>query len=301
MTTSFKALLAGSALVATSLFASGSVLAGDKLKVVASFSILGDMVSRVGGNLVEVTTIVGPNADTHVYEPKPSDASALSGTQIFIVNGLGFEGWMERLVESTGFKGETVVASNGITLRTMMEDGAEEADPHGWQNLANGLVYVKNITDGLCKVDAADCDAFKKNAEAYSAEISALDADVKAKIAAVPEDKRKVITTHDAFGYFGAAYGVAFLAPEGMSTESEASAADVAKLIDQIKKDGITALFVENMSDPRLIEQIGKETGVKLGGSLFADALSETAEGGGTYLDMFKHNISLLAPAMAGS
>jgi len=302
MTLSLKSLLTGSAIIVTCIFAPGSAaLAADKVKAVASFSILGDMVSRVGGNLVEVTTIVGPNADTHVYEPKPADATALAGTQIFFVNGLGFEGWMERLVESTGFKGATVVTSDGIRSRTMMEDGAEEADPHAWQNLANGLLYVKNIADGLCKVDAADCDTFKKNADAYSAEITALDVEVKAQIAAVPEAKRKVITTHDAFGYFGAAYGVSFLAPEGMSTESEASAADVAKLIEQIKKDGVTALFVENMSDPRLIEQIGKETGVRLGGALFSDALSEKGEGGETYLDMFKHNISLLAPAMAGS
>jgi zinc/manganese transport system substrate-binding protein len=301
MSTPFKSLLAGTILVAIGTLAPATAFAAGKVKAVASFSILGDMVSNVGGDLVEVTTIVGPNADTHVYEPKPADATALAGTQIFFVNGLGFEGWMERLVESTGFKGETVVASTGITPRTMMEDGAEETDPHAWQNLANGLVYVKNIADGLCKVDAADCDTFRKNAEAYSAEITALDADVKAKIAAVPEAKRKVITTHDAFGYFGAAYGVTFMAPEGISTESEASAADVAKLIEQIRREGVTALFVENMSDPRLLEQIAKETGVKVSGSLYADALSEKGEGGGTYLDMFKHNISLLAPAMTGS
>ena len=301
MKISFKTLLVGSTIIAASVLAPLSAFAADKVKAVASFSILGDMVSRVGGDLVEVTTIVGPNADTHVYEPKPADAKALAGTQVFFVNGLGFEGWMERLVESTAFKGPTVIASQGITSRTMMEDGKEETDPHAWQNLSNGLVYVKNIAEGLCKVDTADCDTYKKNAETYSAEITALDAEVKSRIASVPEAKRKVITTHDAFGYFGAAYGVSFMAPEGMSTESEASAADVAKLIEQIKKDGVSALFVENMSDPRLIEQIGKETGVKVGGALYADALSEAGEGGATYLDMFKHNISLLAPAMSGS
>jgi zinc/manganese transport system substrate-binding protein len=299
---SFKSLLAGTVFVALgNLALAPTALAADKIKAVATFSILGDMVSNVGGDLVEVTTIVGPNVDTHVYEPNPGDATALTKGQIFFVNGLGFEGWMERLVESTGFKGETVVASTGITPRTMMEDNAEETDPHAWQNLSNGLVYVKNIADGLCKVDAADCDTFKKNAKAYSAQITALDAEVKAKIAAVPETKRKVITTHDAFGYFGAAYGVTFMAPEGVSTESEASAADVAKLIEQIRKEGVTALFIENMSDPRLLEQIAKETGVNVGGSLFSDALSKKGEGGETYLDMFKHNITLLAPAMIGS
>ena len=302
MTHVMKSLLLGSALIVTALSSlSATAFAAEKLKAVASFSILGDMVSRVGGDLIEVTTIVGPNSDTHIYEPKPADAKAVAATQIFFVNGLGFEGWMDRFVESTSYKGPKIVISEGVAPRKMDEDGTEITDPHAWQNLSNGLIYVKNIADGLCKVDAAGCDTFQKNAAAYSAEILALDADVKAKIAAVPEAKRQVITTHDAFGYFGAAYGVKFMAPEGMSTESEASAADVAKLIEQIKKDNVSALFVENMSDPRLLEQIAKETGVKVGGALYADALSEKSEPGSTYLDMFKHNISLLAPAMLGS
>lgn len=301
MTVSITSLAFASLAIAGLALASAPSFAQPKIKAVASFSILGDMVSRVGGDLVEVTTIVGPNADTHVYEPKPADATALASTQVFFVNGLGFEGWMDRLVEATGFKGETVIASTGITSRKMIEDGIEATDPHAWQSLANGLVYVKNIADGLCKADAADCDTYRRNAAAYAAEIADLDGEVKARIAAVPEAKRKVITTHDAFGYFGAAYGVTFLAPEGYSTESEASAADVAKLITQIKEDGVTALFIENMSDPRLISEIAQETGVKPGGALFADALSAKGEGGETYLDMFKHNIALLAPAMAGS
>jgi zinc/manganese transport system substrate-binding protein len=302
MTISLKSLTAASALIAVALLASSApTLAAEKLKAVATFSILGDMVSRVGGDHVEVTTIVGPNSDTHVYEPKPADAKSLAAAQVFFANGLGFEGWMERLVEATGFKGETVIASTGVKSRSMIEDGVQKTDPHAWQNLANGLLYVKNIADGLCKADPQDCDSFRRNAAAYVAEIADLDAEVKARIAAVPEAKRKVITTHDAFGYFGAAYGVTFMAPEGYSTEAEASAADVAKLINQIKADKVTALFVENMSDPRLIEQIAHETGVKAGGALFADALSEKGQGGETYLQMFRHNIALLAPAMAGS
>lgn len=302
MTLSLKSLTAASALIAVSMLAlSAPSLAAEKLKAVATFSILGDMVGRIGGDHVEVVTIVGPNSDTHVYEPKPADAKSLAAAQIFFANGLGFEGWMDRLVEATGFKGETVIASTGVKSRTMVEDGVEETDPHAWQNLSNGLLYVKNIADGLCQADPQDCDSFRRNAAAYAAEIADLDAEVKARIAAVPEEKRKVITTHDAFGYFGAAYGVTFMAPEGYSTESEASAADVAKLISQIKQDKVTALFIENMSDPRLIEQIAHETGVKAGGALFADALSEKGEGGETYLQMFKHNIALLAPAMAGS
>jgi len=275
-------------------------LAADKLKVTASFSILGDMVKRVGGDLVDVSTIVGPDADTHTYEPKPADVTGLVKSQVLIVNGLGFEGWMERLVQSSKFKGKVITASKGVVSRKMEDHGKEITDPHTWQNLSNGVIYVNNIAAGLCAADAKDCDTFKQNAASYTAELTALDADVKTQIGAVPQDKRLVITTHDAFGYFGAAYGVKFEAPEGFSTESEAAAGDVAKLITQIKSEHATALFFENMSDPRIIEQIARETGVKAGGTLFADALS-TEEGGSSYLEMFKHNIALLVPAMRGS
>ena len=280
-----------------------------EVNVVASFSILGDLVQQVGGEHVAVTTIVGPNADTHVYEPKPADAVALAGADLFIVNGLGFEGWMERLVEATGYTGQVVVVSDGIATHAMAEeehaheeDGHDhgETDPHAWQDLQNGIVYVKAIADALCSVDRASCADFTANAEAYSAKLAALDADIKARLAGVPVDKRKVITTHDAFGYFGTAYGVTFLAPEGISTDAEPSASDVARLIRQIKAEGVTALFVENMSDGRLVQQIGDETGVTLGGELYADALSEADGPAATYLDMFKHNADLLIPAMGG-
>lgn len=271
-----------------------------EVKAVASFSILGDMVRHVGGERVEVVTIVGPNADTHVYEPKPADAIAVASADIFLVNGLSFEGWMDRFVEATGYEGPLIVVSAGVKTHTMADDGKTVTDPHAWQSLANGLLYVDNIARGLCQADAAGCDTYKANAAAYEAEITALDGEVKAAIAALPESKRKVITTHDAFGYFGEAYGVKFLAPEGISTESEASAKDVGKLITQIRAEGVTALFVENMSDPRLIEQIAEETGVRVGGELYSDALSEPGGDAPDYLSMFRHNIALLVPAMEG-
>ncbi|WP_299747079.1 metal ABC transporter substrate-binding protein [Devosia sp.] len=271
-----------------------------EVKAVATFSILGDIVARVGGERVAVTTIVGPNADTHVYEPKPSDAVAVSQADVLFVNGLGFEGWLDRFVESTSFTGPVVVASEGVKTHTMDEDGAVVTDPHAWQSLKNGLLYVKNVAAGLCAVDADGCVTYEANATAYSAEITALDDQLIADIAAVPAAKRQVITTHDAFGYFGEEYGVKFLAPEGISTDSEASAADVAKLITQIKSDGVTALFIENMSDGRLVQQIADETGVTVGGELYADALSEADQGAASYIDMFKHNIGLLVPAMLG-
>lgn len=273
---------------------------GAEVNAVASFSILGDMVARVGGDRVAVTTIVGPNADTHVYEPKPSDAAAVAGADIFFVNGLGFEGWMDRFVQSTGYTGQLVVASDGVATHEMDEDGETVTDPHAWQSLSNGVLYVQNIAKGLCAADAAGCATYAANADAYAAELTTLDATVREQLEAVPPEQRKVITTHDAFGYFAEAYGVTFLAPEGISTDAEPSAADVAKLITQIKSEGVRALFVENMSDPRLVQQIADETGVTLGGELYADALSLPDGPAPTYLDMFRHNVGLLIPAMGG-
>lgn len=304
------------ALLATMTLAlmSGTTLAAP-IEVVASFSILGDMVQQVGGERVTVTTIVGPNADTHVYEPRPQDAAVLGKAQAFFVNGLGFEGWLDRLVEATAFTGKVVTVSDGVTAHDLAEDDHahghdEEADhaghhhdaidPHAWQDLGNALIYVGNIRAAMCEVDADGCPVYTANAEAYSTQIAALDAEVKAAIAAVPAAQRQVITTHDAFGYFASAYGVTFMAPEGISTDSEASAADVARLIDQVKQAGVKALFVENMSDPRLVQQIGAETGAVPGGSLYSDALSEAGQGAATYLDMFRHNVGLLVPALEG-
>lgn len=271
-----------------------------ELRAVASFSIFGDMVRQVGGDRVEVTTIVGPDADTHVYEPKPSDAAAVTKADLFFVNGLGFEGWMDRFVQATGYKGRLVTVTDGIRTHTMDEDGETVTDPHAWQSLANGIIYVENIARALCDADAAGCADYTANARAYEAKLSALDAEVKAEIAALPEARRKVITTHDAFLYFGEAYGVEFLAPVGISTDAEPSAADVARLILQIKSEDVRALFIENMSDGRLIQQIAAETGVKMGGELYADALSPAGGAAPTYLDMFRHNATLLVAAMRG-
>lgn len=291
--------LKAAVLAALAPIVAAPALASD-VHAVATFSILGDIVAQVGGDRVAITTIVGANGDAHVYEPKPADAVALSGADVLFVNGLGFEGWLDRLVGATNFAGPVVVASAGVNTRRMAEDGKEVNDPHAWQSLKNGLLYVQNVTAGLCAVDAAGCAFYRTNAAAYSAEITALDGQVRAAIATVPMAKRQVISTHDAFGYFGMEYGIKFLAPEGISTESEASAADVARLIEQIKTDNVSAVFIENMSDGRLVQRIADETGVRVDGALYADALSEPEQGAGTYLDMVRHNVDLLVPAMLG-
>ena len=282
---------------------SGASHAADKIKAVASFSILGDMVKQVGGDRVEVTTLVGPNGDAHVFSPTPADAKMLAGAQVFFVNGLGFEGWMERLEKASGFKGELVVASKGVKPLTMVEEesGGSEVvtDPHAWQSLANGKIYVANIRDGLIKADPAGKAVYEANAKKYLAAIDNEEKAVKDAIATLPPARRRIITSHDAFGYFANAYGLEIIAPEGVTTESEASAQDVAKIIRQIRAEHIPAVFIENVTDRRLLDQIARETGAKVGGVLYSDALSPPDGPAPTYLDMFRHNIGALTAALS--
>jgi zinc/manganese transport system substrate-binding protein len=295
-------LQAGLALALILGLAGGAEAAG-KVKAVASFSILADMVKQVGGDRVEVITLVGPDGDAHVYEPTPADAKNLAGANILFTNGLGFEGWMDRLEKSSGFKGKVVVASTGVEPRTMVEEegGKKETitDPHAWQSLANGKLYVANIRDGLIAVDPEGKATYEANANTYLDAIAKEETDVKAALAALPKERRKIITSHDAFGYFGAAYGLEVIAPEGVSTESEASAQDVAKIIRQIKAEKIPAVFMENITDHRLLDQIASETNAKIGGTLYTDALSPPDGPAGTYLDMFRNNIETLTAALA--
>ncbi len=285
----------------------------EPLKVVASFSILGDMVARVGGDMVAVRTLVGPDGDAHVYQPTPGDVQAVAGAGLVVVNGLGFEGWLNRLVGAAGYRGRIVTATAGITPQTMVEDEDEDGvsrpgrkvvmpqritDPHAWQDLRNGAIYARNIAEGLATADPTNAQAYRDRARTYIDEIKALDRWTRDTLEAIPADRRKVITGHDAFGYFANAYGVLFVAPVGISTEAEPTAADVARLIRQIRQEHIRALFVENMTDPRLIEQIGRETGIQPGGTLYADALSAASGPAPSYLIMFRHNVALLAAAM---
>ncbi|OGB47910.1 MAG: metal ABC transporter substrate-binding protein [Burkholderiales bacterium RIFCSPLOWO2_12_67_14] len=276
------------------------------VKAVASFSILGDLVRQVGGDRVAVEVLVGPGSDAHVFQPTPAQAKLVGQAQIVFSNGLGFEGWMSRLLGTAGYKGRHVVASRGIKPLHNEEAGEhkghghEEADPHAWQSVPNVMVYVGNIAKGLCEADASGCDSYQRNAATYNAELKALDTDIRAIWAAIPTTQRKVITSHDAFGYYASAYGVKFLAPQGVSTDSEASAKGVAQLVRQIKKEQIKALFVESISDPRLIAQIGRETGVKPAGELFSDSLSDARGPAPSYLTMMRFNTTALTQAVQG-
>lgn len=273
------------------------------IPVVASFSILGDMVQVIGGDAISVTTLVGPDSDAHGYQPTSNNLKAVSAAQIVFVNGLGFDSWIDKLANSAAYHGKIAVTTTGVTPRTMIEaeDGAQPetiTDPHAWQDLRNGLVYVDNIAATLSQALPNQAAAIQQRANTYKTQIKALDADVRARISAVSANKRIVITSHDAFGYFGAAYGVKFEAPYGLSTETEPSAKAIAKLIDQMRHAGVKTVFIENMTNPKLIEQLGKDAGATLGGTLYADALSPAGGTAPTYLSMFQHNLSQLLPAM---
>ncbi|NBB49040.1 zinc ABC transporter solute-binding protein [Rhizobium sp. CRIBSB] len=284
----------------TALYGS-TALAGEPIKVVASFTVLADVVAQVGGEHVAVSSLVGPNGDPHEFEPSPADAKALKAAKLTFISGEGLEGWMERLISASGYEGKPVVVSEGITLRSMDEDGKTVTDPHVWNSPENVKVWVDNIEAALAKADPEDASAFKANATDYKAKLDAMDAYANDKFATIPEANRKILTSHDAFGYLGRDYGVTFLSPLGLSTETEASAADIAQLIEQIKTEHVKSYFLENSNDPRLVQQIAKATGAESGGELYVESLSEKDGPAPTYEQMFRYNIDQLSAAMAKS
>jgi zinc/manganese transport system substrate-binding protein len=275
-------------------------LGQDRVIVVATFSILGDLVKNVGGDRVEVSTLVGPNGDVHVYLPTPGDARKLAAAKVVFVNGLGLEGWLTRLISASGTKASIVIASEGIKPRKMKDehDTGDVPDAHAWQSVANAKIYVANIRDGLIALDPAGKASYDANATAYLGKLDELETQVAVAIAKIPVDRRKIITTHDAFGYFSDAYGMTFIAPEGVSTDAEPSAKDLAKIITQIRLQKIPAVFMENITDPRLMEEIARETGATIGGTLYSDALSDPSGPAGTYIEMMRHNVSEFSKAL---
>lgn len=270
--------------------------AAKPLKVVASFSILGDLVREVGGGRVQLVVLVGADQDTHVYQPKPSDLRAVAAADVLVTNGLGFEGWMDRMAEAAGFKGRRIVASDGVAPMTTDDGGT---DPHAFQNVRHLMRYVANLRDGLTAADPAGADIYQRTAANYLDRLTKLDAAIRAAWAPIPRDRRRIITSHDALSYYGAEYGVTFLAPQGRSTESEPSAKELRGLIEQIRAQHVTALFVENISNGAILRQIARETGVKIGGTLFSDALSAPGGPAASYLDMMRSNTKAMAAATA--
>jgi len=281
-------------LLLASLLIASPLHAAERLNVVASFSILADFVRTIGGDKVNLTTLVGPDSDVHVYTPAPGDAKRVAEAKLVIVNGLGLEGWLPRLVQSAGSKAQVITASAGIAPLKL----GSAADPHAWQSVPNARIYVAGITDALVAADPDDGDFFRAQAKAYLEKLEALDREVRGAVAKIPPDRRKVISTHDAFGYFAAEYGVQFVAPLGVSTETEPSARDIATIIGQIRAARIPAVFLENISDDRLIRRIAAETGAKVGGTLISDGLTGEKGPAPTYIDMVRHNIKALTSAL---
>ncbi|KTS00333.1 metal ABC transporter substrate-binding protein [Pantoea dispersa] len=265
---------------------------------VASFTVLADIVKQVGGDHVKVKSLVGPNGDPHTFEPTPQDSQALAQADVVFVSGLGMEGWMDRLISASGYKGTVVVASNGVNTRQMEEDGKTITDPHAWNSMHNGVIYATNVMNALIKADPDDAADIRHSGERYIQQLQKLDSWAKSEFAGVAQSKRKVLTSHDAFGYFGQRYGVTFLAPVGFSTEAEASASDVAAIIKQLRAEHITTYFMENQTDPRLVKQIASETGAQPGGELYPEALSAASGPAPTYEAAFKHNVETLLHSM---
>jgi len=301
-----QAVVAGGC--ATAMFAIGPARAqgvGDRLKVVATFSILADLIGNVGASRIDGAMLVGPNGNAHVYAPSPADARKVAEARLVFVNGLGFEGWLDRLVKASASRASIVVVSKGIKPREREGGGDRDhdrdhgqADPHAWQSVANVKIYARNICDALVAADPGAKDRYETNTAAYVGKLDTLDREVRQTIARIPLDRRRVITSHKAFGYFQDAYGIEFSAPQGVSTEAEVSARDVAALIRQIKAQKIAAIFLENITDSRLMEQIAKETGAKVGGMLYSDALTEASGDAPTYIDLIRHNLKQLAGAL---
>jgi zinc/manganese transport system substrate-binding protein len=265
-----------------------------RLHVVASFSIISDFVKNVGGDRIEVTTLVGPDSDVHVYTPTPADVRKIADAKLLVVNGFGLEGWLPRLLQAAGGKAAIVTATEGIAP---LKAGSD-ADPHAWQSVANAEKYVANIRDALVAADPADAEVFRQNAKTYLAKLGALDGEVRQAISQIPESRRRMISTHDAFGYLAARYGIEFIAPVGVSTEAEPSARDIAKIIAQVKAEHIPAVFLERIGDPRLMRRISEETGAKVGGTLYSDSLTDEKGEAPTYIDMVRHNIRTLTSAL---
>jgi zinc/manganese transport system substrate-binding protein len=281
-----------------------SASADVKLDVVATFSILGDFVKNVGGDRVFVNTLVGPNGNTHVYTPSPSDAKKLADANVIVVNGLGLEGWLDRLIKASGTKAPIIVATDGIKPRESAakasdDEGHGRTDPHAWQSVANAKTYVENICDGLVAADPEGKAAYEENAREYLVRLDQLDRDVRRTISNIPTDKRLIVTNHDAFGYFELEYGIKFTSPQGLSTEAEPSAKGMASIITSIRLSRAPAVFLESIRDPRLMERIATETGVKIGGTLYSDALTDENGDAPTYIDLVRHNLRQLSSALS--
>jgi zinc/manganese transport system substrate-binding protein len=294
-------LLAAPLLLCHGLFARAATAAEAPLPVVATISILADMTREIGGDAVRVTSLVGPDADPHAYQPRPGDLRALKIAALVVENGLGLEPWLPRLLRNAGFAGRLVVASAKVSPRTLNEGGKSVPDPHAWQDPRNGVLYVQAIADGLAAALPAEAASIRGRAEAYAGRIAALDGALATLFAEIPAERRRLVTSHDAFGYLAARYGIRVHGIQGLDNASELSARRMAALARTVREEGVRTIFLENMEDPRLARALARETGAAVGPRLYSDALSPPGGPAGTYLDLLRTNAGLIAAAMKGT
>jgi zinc/manganese transport system substrate-binding protein len=281
--------------------------AADRMKVVATFSVIGDMVANVAGDLVDLVTIVGPGGDTEEYEPTAADVPKMAGAKILFMNGLNdeFEPWLPNLMSQAKFTGMKVIVTRGVKAISAEDEHpvggkpkASALDQHAWMDPRNGVIYVKNIADALVRADPGNADAYRSRAAAYSQQLRELNTWAHAEMDAVPVAKRRVLASHDSLQYFGLAFGITMISVNGWTNKSEPSAADLARLTDQIKREHVKALFLDSITDPRAMERISKETGAAIGGTLYGDALSAPGGEASTYIDMIRHDVSTVKAGM---
>jgi zinc/manganese transport system substrate-binding protein len=285
----------------------GVAIAADKIKVVATFSVIADMVANVAGDLVDLVTIVGPNADCEEYEPTAADVPKMANARILFMNGLNddFEPWLANLMNQAKFAGTKVIVTRGVKALTAEDEhpmgGKPKAtvlDQHAWMTPHNGILYVRNITDTLARIDPGNADTYRNRAASYTQQLRDLDSWAHDEMAEVPTAKRRVLSSHDSLQYLGVAFGITMISVNGWTNKSEPSAADLARMTDQIRRDHVRALFLDSITDPRAMERISKETGAVIGGTVYGDALSKSDGGAGTYIEMIHHDISTLKAGM---
>jgi zinc/manganese transport system substrate-binding protein len=295
------------ALLAITIAPSLPAAAVDRMKVVATFSVIGDMVANIAGDHVDLTTIVGPDGDTEEYEPTAGDVPKMAGARLLFMNGLNddFEPWLDQLSKQAKFAGTKVIVTRGVKALTADDEhpngGKPKAvilDQHAWMNPRNGLIYVRNITDALVRADPANADDYRTRSAAYTQELRALDGWAHAEMDAVPVAKRRALASHDSLQYFANAFGITMISVNGWTNKSEPSAADLARLTDQIRREHVKALFLDSITDPKAMERISKETGAVIGGTLFGDALSGPDGEAGTYIALIRHDVTTVKAGM---
>ncbi len=271
-----------------------------KKVVISSASMIWDMVDNIAGDKIENRLIVPIGGDPHTYSPTPRDAQKVASSDLIFINGLTFEGWITELIENSGTKGKTITVTEGLTpIASSQYKNAY--DPHAWMDLAKAQTYITNILQGLIEIDPVNKGYYEENYRNYSQELKDLDAYISKRILEIPEEKRLIVTSHDAFSYYGKRYGLDVQGIIGISTESEAQTSDIVRISNSIKSSGVPAIFVESTINPKLIKQIATDNGVAIGGSLYADSIGEKGSNGSTYLKMMKSNTDVIVDALSGT